>query len=401
MPMRIESDLHAAFALLERQGDEYLAAFAGGTDEPAVEIVVEPAPPQRRRARTILPILAGAAAVATALGVISVGGGGSARQGPGGAATPVCVTALPPAWQAALSARTVTVDGTGATGEAVGTDGTVVLSWLGTDGMWRVGTVAPGATNVHQVYRQPTPGRVWGFAADSHFAVVTVGRSKGRVDEFVLVDLATGDTTNPLADAPPGATPSDPKEPTLQDGTLYWLGDAEHADTLYSYDISARSYDSTQIDLADFHWTPLGFVWSDGSIPAAGLPSIRPPLSDRGISVAHDGSTLAWSYYDDAATVHWSEQSGTTRDLDQHVMQFLTVDAVAGPYVFLNSGEGSDTDQVTGDVQILDTRTGAMADTGLRYWEADHSADGVVTLSPRIGDTVRILDTNNLPGLHC
>ena len=42
-----------------------------------------------------------------------------------------------------------------------------------------------------------------------------------------------------------------------------------------------------------------------------------------------------------------------------------------------------------------------MADTGLLRWEADHSASGVVTLNPRIGDTIRILDTNGLPGLTC
>ena len=61
-----------------------------------------------------------------------------------GDATPVCVTPLPAAWQAALSARTVSVDGTDATAEAVGADGTVVVSWLGPDGSWRVGTVAGG-----------------------------------------------------------------------------------------------------------------------------------------------------------------------------------------------------------------------------------------------------------------
>ena len=82
-------------------------------------------------------------------------------------------------------------------------------------------------------------------------------------------------------------------------------------------------------------------------------------------------------------------------------MEFLSVEAVAGPYVFLNSGEGSDWDRVSGDVQVLDTRTGAMADTGLIRWEADHSAAGLVTLSPRIGDTIRVLDTNGLPGLNC
>ena len=111
-----------------------------------------------------------------------------------------------------------------------------------------------------------------------------------------------------------------PKLLVLQDGKVYWLGESD-----------------TDVQLRHRHSHNTGTAQNR---PADAWTSVRSG-SDHGeqyLTDAHDNTAHAWSYYDDAATVHWTDQSGTTRNLEQHAMDFLSVEAVAGPYVFLELG---------------------------------------------------------------
>ena len=414
--MRTLTDLHAAYDALERHARAYENADHSGPDVeiPLLAPAAPSGPPRRRRAR----VFAAAAAVATLAGGSAYLWSG-ARSGDNEAAdgvTPVCIAALPSAWRQALqtmpSAEPTSV---AETPLAVTADGHVQY-WDVADGAFNVFTAAEGGGPM-AIYRLTLRAgqAVARVAVDDTSIVVelsppvTQDGKPNNVEDIVLVDQRTGEIKHLLAGAPvprgdvSGANPG--SWATLQDGVYYWLEGAGYDNapqTLMSYDIASGTYGAVDTGQAAVYLTALGISWDGGSIPVRNLPPVHPPVDLVRQTVASDGESLAWATYDDPSTVHWADNSGASRVLTQDVMSDLTVQAVSGPYVFLTSGEGSDSDQVNGDIQVLDTRTGALVDSGIQAAMARVSRGGIVAIADESGSFgTQVLDVNDLPELTC
>ncbi len=419
--MRTVADLEKLYTLLEGQADAYLADSApstpGAATAPWPADLVEPPSRTRRAHRSrVAPLLAAAAVVVSVSVGLALHNLGTTDNAPGsGNATPACRTPLPTAWRTALHARQLTVDGKWLSADSITSDGLVVAHWYAADGSLHLGTSSDGA-RIKDLFRLPVAANrfVTRIAADAKTAVIALAPNRPKdspsspVDELRLVDLATGRSENILPEAPMpvGDVVGPGGWAVIQDGVVYWLAGPDYDNApqmLMSYDIAHRTYAARPTGEADVYWNPLGISWRDGSVPVHGLPPVLPATGEHHMTVAYDGSAVAWSLYDDPSTVYWSDSSGVTRAVSQHLMSQVLVEAVAGPYVLLTYGEGDVKDQVNGDVQVLDTRTGALADTGLNAYEANRSRNGTVTFSPNdaAGSPLLVLDTGGLPPLTC
>ena len=109
----------------------------------------------------------------------------------------------------------------------------------------------------------------------------------------------------------------------------------------------------------------LGIYWQGGHLTNQQLPAVHPPLEQRYMTRSYRSTyAVAWSLYSDPTTlvlVGPLPRRSTLR-LRQHLAHYIYIDAVAGPFVFLDSGEGDGSDAMNGNVQVLDTRTGAIAE---------------------------------------
>lgn len=405
--MRTESDLVDAFDELEQRADAYLATTAATTSRPAGRAVVldlerHPVRVARRASTTRR-----AAVAAISVGLLAVGAtvlrSATAPDSTAGGGIAACIAPLPGAWRAALDSAPVRAPG-GATLDPAGItpSGNVLASWSTRASVHL--DVVSRAGRVTELYRHRLVPHelVTQVRTDATYAVVgtSIGHHGNRI---VLVDLATGKTRQLLAHAPlahsaqigPGAWI------VVMNGSVYWPA-AGRTWSVIGYDIATHRYTSRRTPDEAVYATPDGISWSTGSIARAGLPPVHPAIGDAKLTLATDGQHLAWSEYADPSHVSWSEQSGASRSVVQHVMHFLSVGAVSGPYVFLTSGEGDDSDKVDGDLQVLDTRTGALADTGLQSWDQGVARNGLLALTANDPKkSMKVLDTSNLPRITC
>jgi hypothetical protein len=417
---RTQADLEAAFGLLEQQGAAYLAESmnSGGQTIVALRPHAEPGARRRPHRRTAgLAVAAAVLAAAVSVSVASLRGTSEARNQAGSAnAIPVCMSRLPSSWGTALRAHPIRVAGQNLSIVAVDGQGDVIVQWTVAGRSLRIGRVTGDA--VEQIARVALRAdqAVARVAVDAHSVVVELmprpedGAQRVNVEDIVLIDRHTGRVTHllPSAPIPPGyVSAAGPGSwAVLQDGVYYWLEgpDQDNApQTLLSYDTATKAYAARATQQAAVYWSPLGISWDGGSIPAGGLPPVLPPTEQHKQTLAYDGASVAWSTYDRPSLVHWSDRTGHTRVLEQKVMSQLAIEAVSGPYILLTSGEGDDHDKVNGNVQILDTRTGALADTGINgSLEPGPSGPGVLAFWPvPPSATAQLLYTRGLPGLTC
>lgn len=392
--MRTTDDLNGAFALLERDAEDYLQ-FTGPR-------AAARGPRQRGRR-----FLAGAAAAVVTVGVAV---GAAALYSPrghnvsGGSATNVCVTKLPAAWNQALRG-TVPFAGIVPQPLTVTAGGSVIVQWTDTRGDLRVGRFTP-SHSIEPLARIPMSSGSYTVhsAANDHYAVTPLfhGRHIVAID---LVDLSNGRITPLLPRAPFArhAQVSPGSWLTIQHGTVYWPASrTKHSapNVLISYNIASRSYSARQVAGPAVYLNPLGIYWQGGHLANGPLPPAHPAFGTR-MTSASDGTAISWS--SDDRTIHWSDLDGATRTLQQHLSHFLGVDGVAGPYVFFDRGEGDDTDQLNGNVHVLDTRTGAIADTHTQAWWTAVSRHGTMVFATMIDKSskVHVVDTTKLPELTC
>jgi hypothetical protein len=323
-----------------------------------------------------------------------------------GSVTNVCVASLPRAWEQALHNDVVPTAGSNPGPLAITNDGAVITDWTDGQGDVRFGSVKPGST-VATLGRMPTPtgSKIGTVAAAGHFAVASFYRG-GRTTDIDLFDLATGRVTPLLPDAPLArhAHAFGGAWLTVQHKTVYWPASRTASgapNVLISYDIAKRSYRRKQTDGPAVFYNPLGIYWQGGYLASQQLPPDHPPIGQR-MTVATDSDALAWSS-GDGSTLRWSDLEGDSRTLSQDLSHFLGIDAVAGPYVLLDRGEGDDSDAMSGNVQLLDTRTGAIADTHVQAgWYPVVSRGGLLAFATGDrGSTFHLVDTSKLPELRC
>jgi hypothetical protein len=383
--MRTKTDLAGAFALLEEQADEYVHS----TGLQAIDR-------SRPRHRFVAAAAAAVVTVGVAAGAMTIYS--ATDRGPSaGSATNACVTSLPAAWHQAFRDE-VEVPGSDAQPLAVSGAGALVTAWTDSDGNLGFGRVQPGLplAPVGTIHT-PTGTKIGTVASDGKDAVASFYRG-ARTRAVDLIDLKTGDVTPLLRHAPLAhhAHAFGGAWLTIQHRTVYWP--ASHAgsaspNVLVGYDIATRSYRHVQKPGPAVFYSPLGISWAGGNLASRALPPTHPAVGDP----------LAWSYYSDSSTVHWSDLEGHSRSVSQDLSHFLSVDAVAGPYVFLDRGEGDDADAMSGNVQILDTRTGAIADTHMQAaWYPVASRGGLLAFATGDpGSTFHLVDTEKLPQLRC
>jgi hypothetical protein len=370
--------------------------------------------PHRRRS-VLAPILAAAAVVVLATGAAAFAARAhrnNASVSPGLSSVAVCQTPLPAAWSEALKADLVTVPGAWVE-PIVTTANKTVVDWQSADGVLHIGSVST-AGGPAPIYQLPVPANHEPFNIVGNATSVVVAISPAipqnspgpaAFDDIVVINIKTHRAQHLLTQMPGDYATSISKTLILQDNTIYWLvheGSTNASSALMSYNLSTERYQVLPVDADTVDWSRLGISWSGGSIPAPGIPSTAPSVSDHLLTIATDGSALAWSTYADPGVVHWTDRSGELRTLRQSLASHIAVTGVAGPYVFLNSGEGDDRDKIGNDLYILDTRTGALADAGIRSNGPNPSASGVIAFdATQRTDPMVVLNTNGLAGLNC
>jgi len=408
--MRTLSDLEAAFQALERRA----SAVYGEHD---LDRTVA-----NRRARTsthrrVVLATAAAVAVGASAAVASyLWTENDNRVSPAGSRTAVCVAPLPPQWRQALPAHQIRVDGQAVLPVQVDADGRVTVDWV-VDGVEQVGQVGRD-DSVSKIAQLPIPTGhgVMSVSVDSRSVVIVLfrlptgssGGSPSDTDDAVVIDRHTGAVTHLLAGAPvPSGYAFGGHWGNLVDGIYYWAevpvrGDGRLNDLLMSYDPTDHSY-AVKARGDSLNSNPLGYFWDGGSFPLMDVPPVHPVVTDVAQTMATDGKSLSWSTYDDPSTVFWSDVSGASRAFSQNLMHQVSIDGVSGPYVFLSYGEGDDADKVSGSEHVLDTRTGALADTGVPQISLrGMSGNSVIAFwSTAKTSTTQVVNLNELPQIDC
>lgn len=355
--------------------------------------------------------LAAAAGVIVAVGVgVGVGTLHSSKNGTAAAGgTPIiaCKAPLPTAWQHALDASKIAQPGQYPQPLAVTKNGAVLLSWTDAAGDLHVGRLTSGLV-VDRLAKitPPAATAVGTVAADGRHVVVSF-RRRDRTSAIDLLDLATGRIRDLLPHAPLAAHAQTVGGAwlTIQHSTVYWPARSSQntaPNILVSYNIGNDRYETRRVAGDAVYLNAAGIYWRDGHLLKQPPPPIHPPLEERYMTEAADEDVIAWSFFRDPTTVIWSQVSGAARTVRQHLARSINIDAVAGPYIFLDRGEGDDTDAINGDVYVLDIRTGALADTGTSGWLPSESAGGTVAFTTTDRHTAtRVLNVTHLPRLHC
>lgn len=378
--------------------------------------------PQRARH---WPIIAAAAAV-----VLAVAGGAAWRIGTsnpdlsGGRLATSCNATLPPAWRTALDGPAFSIGGYTPPVIGVLSDGSAVATPVG--GRYGDDVVLIDTSGkVIPIYQLPRGGLGLNTEVSGHTVVLNISTApKGshtistRPTDIVDIDTRTRRVTHLLRHVPPGLrarpahgrTGAATNDAVLQDGVAYWTaaGRDLHHGLVVGYDLRTHRYRKvgTYSGAAYLDHDARGVFWGGGAIPAPHLPPQVASLADRTnprnflhTDVVTDGTHYAWSQ---GQTVHWAGPDGEHADYRvpeiDHGGSGGVVYSVAGPFVLMYTAADAAT------FHVLDTATGALADTGIEPAGPVAGLGSTLYLDrsvkPGLDETIPV-DTAKLPGLTC
>ncbi len=375
------------------------------------------APHHAARSRWLLVAAAVAAVLVAAGGVAVWGLGRGTSEQSGGGYARTCPATLPAAWKAAFTATPITVDGRGTSVRKLTAYGDL-LSWLDSAGSQHLG-IRSATGRVHSLDDVMRGRTLSGNSVDGRTLVLSIAPKAtkripdGMVDDIVAVDLRTFAVRDVLTAAhqPVGYVVAD-KAAVVQDGVVYWVSVRGTEDpssvsgqgTVLAF--SLRTGRTRTVGHAPALLTyddPRGVFWAGGGVPRRHVPSAVPPAQDaqgRSSIAVSDGRDFAWLRTARSHLVGWADAAGDERSwqLPRSDDDIIPV-AVSGPFVFLALGT------VRPDLFVLDTRSGAVVDSG---WETFMVATGTgsrVVFGARAnthGPLSNVaLDTEHLPELHC
>ena len=363
-------------------------------------------------AATVALILVVGAGVA----VWGLGHGGSAEKSGGGYARS-CRAALPPAWRTALTAAPTAVQGRPTTVLELTRYGDVV-DWLDANGAEHLGLRSSSGQlrSLDDVLRGR---RLSGTGVDGRTLLLSIAPAVTRavpdplVDDLEAVDLSDLEARDVLA-APgvPLDTVVADKAAAIVGGTVYWVAvprgtqDPSTAGRVLALHLATGRVEvaGQATNLLSGPDEPRGVLWDGGTVRRPGVPASVPALRDNGYDpVVSNGPDFAWLRSDaDVHLIGWADTAGAERRWEVSTIgRDVRADpiAVSGPFVLLGPQGVGD-----GHLFVLDTRTGAVADSGLQSFGATAHGTRVAVVTranDRTPSRTTVLDTAHLPGLHC
>jgi hypothetical protein len=382
-------------AVLRRSLARHAATIESGPQWPLPdEDLLGPAP---RRGGPWWPIAATVAAVLVLAGiVVAVRHLSSDRDRP---ATPVIVTRSactidpPPAWQQAIEAAQRRNLGQPVLGGAP--DGTILVRREGDATVQTVLVSPSGATRI--VQQMPFPGR-YGVATnsmiDSRWIVLPIGDI--RADVPTLLDFDVFDrATLQLTEKVPITKGSRIGTWALFNGHLYWTQPRSGSiGSLFDHDLAARTTRTAEpYGVQNLLASPNGVAWTDAQhrthLLGGAAPDQIPGQPGTHPGLVTDGRSYAWP---SGSSITWHNTATKQTVMVRWFPRFqVTVVAVAGPYVLINSEYNQNRSS-----RLIDTRTGAAASSPGAGPAT--SGNGVLALSD---NPVVVLHVDQLPPLTC
>ena len=377
------------------------------------------APDRHGRSRWLL-VAATVAAVLVAGGGIAVWGlgRGTSSQHSGGGYARTCSATLPAAWKKASAAPEVTVEGHYASVVAVTSYGDVV-TWM-TGRLHQVAHVGLRKnTGTTRTLFAGAPDDSISTSVDGPDLVLSVaptgsGQSLGpNVQDVVAIDLRTSTVRHllPAAGMPAGDVVGD-RAAVVLDGLVYWTAVPRGAQaksgsgTVLAYDLTRHraSVVARHASLQSTEDERRGVFWTGGGVVARGVPAAVPGPRAKGVTaVVSDGTNFAWLGAGNPRVLGWADAAGDERrwsldTVDGPGVEFQPI-AVSGPFVFLEPMGSGDP-----HAYVLDTRTGATADSGIMAsgGTAHGTSVAMITRHDDNGALGTVLvDTAHLPTLTC
>lgn len=325
-----------------------------------------------------------------------------------------CRATLPAAWRTALAAGSVRAPGgAAAVPVAITPDARTIVTWTRAGRSW-YGVVAPAGRAVRPLYEIPADRDVASLDVDTQTLVlgeIEHARASygGPIAAVVAVNLGTGKARTILRPGP-GRTVAGSVSTAvfIQDGVIYWslVAPGSHTGTVEAYVVrkdAAHVLGHTTGQDPTLNRDVRGVTWAGGKVAN---PHAVPLVPASAANVVSDGAAAAWQ--PDTSLVHglrrngqrvtWADQH-TTRTVTVHGIKNPDIALVGGPFVLLGPSTARplpDGDPAT--MQLLDTRTGALAPIAVPTG-ALVGAAGRWTFTTGTG--VLLVDTTQLPGLHC
>lgn len=377
-------------------------------------------PREVRQPRRRWPVIAAAAAA-----VAIIAGGAAILRGDhssshNASAGTVCSTALPEQWRRALTDR-LTPNGRDVDPLAAAPDGALVVSAQAASGgadllLWRT----DGSAKIfYHLPKYPGTDALGTVTTDGRYVLLPVEGNQGALADYpagvidtkdagvtalLLVDSRTGSVIR-LA----GMTAADLKDAVnvidgaaLLDGHVYWdvrPHDNSRQGRIRNYDIAERS--TTTIASGRIGSIPTltarGVSWGSGGVRSTLFEQLTARLPRDAQNDVTDGSAFA---YVRGRGLYWlSANGGSAGPFVPYSPGRPRLFAVTGPIVFLRpTGSGAH------DLDVLDTRTGAVASLGLTDTGRDYAGGGVLAAVLQRNDNdypIVRLDTARLPRLTC
>ena len=357
----------------------------------------------------------------------------STRDLAGGRYPATCAAALPPAWLKALNARPISVDGSPAEVDGVTSDGSAIAQTLRGRYAEQLLLVSPTGA-VTPLYSLPEGGS--GLETDVGGSSVVLSISASRkvdattnfisgVTSIVAINTRTHHISRLLHTAPTALRPSarDARSARNQVGNavvqgqwVYWTvpkGKPSAAKgVVVGYDFATHHYRR----VGTYHHgggvtrDARGVWWPGGSIAASHVPSgvapLHPETTFRRVfqhSVDTDGKDFAWAQTAERI-VHWAGPDSRSAGFEVEQMDsdddpgFQPIVGVAGHVVLMFTTDQSAT------YHLLDTRTGALADTDIGPGGSAFAVGSTLYLTRPLsgaGQGTVVIDTAKLPELHC
>ncbi len=220
--------------------------------------------------------------------------------------------------------------------------------------------------------------------------IADIAKSVPTLEEFDVFDRATGrlDQRIPIAASPRIGTWA------LFKGHVYWTEPRSGSSgRLLDRDVTARTTRTVASDGArNLLGSPTGVAWTDAQnqrhVLAGTSPDQVPGLAGTHAGLVSDGRSYAW--FGSGGITWYSTATKQTVVVRWFPGLDVTVRAVAGPYVLIESG------QLGASGWLIDTRTGAAA--SFQSTSSVASGNGVLAYS---AESTVVLHVDQLPRLAC